>query len=197
MSSGPGGAPKRASGRRRWRSCGGRSHYGAGPALAGLGGRIIQAGATAWDERRYAAAEDYYDHQLARGRHREVLGELSALVAQHPLRERPAGQLMIALYRSGRQADALSLYSDTRARLAAELGLDPGPELQRLQQQMLTADPALAPARWPSRPRVLTDQIRPGWTSCRMTYGVSPAATTRSANSTPCWPATRRLAAAA
>jgi hypothetical protein len=51
---------------------------------------------------------------------------------------------MIALYRSGRQADALSLYGDTRARLAAELGLDPGPELQRLQQQMLTADPALA-----------------------------------------------------
>ena len=115
-----------------------------GPALAGLGGRIIQAGATAWDERRYAATEDYYDHQLARGRHREVLGELSALAAQHPLRERPAGQLMIALYRSGRQADALSLYGDMRARLAAELGLDPGPELQRLQQEMLTADPALA-----------------------------------------------------
>jgi DNA-binding SARP family transcriptional activator/Tfp pilus assembly protein PilF len=115
-----------------------------GPALAGLGGEVIQAAATAWNERRYVATEAYYDHQLALARHCEVVGELLALVTEHPLREQPVGQLMIALYRSGRRADALSVYSDARARLAAELGLDPGPELQRLHQQVLTADPALA-----------------------------------------------------
>ena len=141
-----------------------------GPALDGLSGAIIQAAATAWNERRYIATEAYYDHQLALGRHCDVIGELSALVTEHPLRERPVAQLMLALYRSGRRVDALSLYSDTRARLATELGLDPGPELQRLQQQMLSADPALAapevdgpdthpPAAEPTRPAATAPRL--------------------------------------
>ena len=114
-----------------------------GPALAGLDGRIIAAAATMWDERRYAAMEAYYDHQLALDRHREVLGELSELVACHPLRERPVGQLMTALYRCGRRTDALTLYASTRALLAQETGLDPDSALQELHQQILTADAAL------------------------------------------------------
>src|SRR5216683_2979012 len=84
-----------------------------GPFLAGMSGRVIEGAATAWDERRTSVSEAYYDHQLALGRHRETLGELSALVADHPLREKPAGQLMLALYRCGRQADALTLYART------------------------------------------------------------------------------------
>ncbi len=115
-----------------------------GPALDGIPGRTIGTAASVWNERRYAVLETYCDHQLALGRHREILGELAALTADHPLREKPAGQLMLALYRCGRQADALTLYARTRKLLAEEMGLDPGPELQRLHQQILTADPALA-----------------------------------------------------
>jgi DNA-binding SARP family transcriptional activator len=115
-----------------------------GPALAGMTGWVIEAAATAWDERRYAVAGTFYDHQLDLGRHREVVAELQAFAAEHPLREEPAGQLMLALYRCGRRADALAVYGRTRALLAAELGLDPGSALQRLHQQILTADPSLA-----------------------------------------------------
>ncbi|HEV2921636.1 MAG TPA: BTAD domain-containing putative transcriptional regulator, partial [Actinomycetota bacterium] len=80
--------------------------------------------------------------RLAGGDHR-VVGELEGLVAAHPTRERLGGLLMVALYRSGRQADALTLYQRTRVVLAEELGIDPSPELQRLQQQILVQDPAL------------------------------------------------------
>ncbi|HEV2370584.1 MAG TPA: AfsR/SARP family transcriptional regulator [Streptosporangiaceae bacterium] len=129
-----------------------------GPALAGLPGRVFEAAAAAWDERRCAAAEMYFDCQLLLGRHREVLGELWALAADYPLRAGPVGQLMLALYRCGRQADALALYSKTRMLLAEEVGLDPGPVLQHLHQQILTASPALTappPANGhpPGRPR--------------------------------------------
>ena len=81
--------------------------------------------------------------ELAAGRHREVVGELQGLVAAHPFRERFCGQLMVALYRSGRQAEALAAYTATRERLAEELGLDPGPELQDLAQAVLRQDPVL------------------------------------------------------
>jgi len=116
-----------------------------GAFLAGMRGRVIEAAAAAWDERRCAAAEKYYDHQLALGRHTEVVGDLAALVADHSLREKPVGQLMLARYRCGRQAEALALYSRTRALLAEEMGLDPGAGLRRLHERILKADPALAP----------------------------------------------------
>src|SRR5919108_2471595 len=80
---------------------------------------------------------------LELGRHAELVGELEALVAAHPLQERPRGLLMLALYRSGRQADALELYRATRALLADELGLEPSSELQRLERLVLTHDPEL------------------------------------------------------
>lgn len=93
---------------------------------------------------REVAIEDRFDAELACGRHREVVAELERLVHDHPLRERVHGQLMLALYRSGRQADALSAFRTARARFAAELGIDPGPDLVALEQAILTQDPALA-----------------------------------------------------
>jgi DNA-binding SARP family transcriptional activator/Tfp pilus assembly protein PilF len=115
-----------------------------GPLLAGLGGAVIGAAAAAWEEQRYAAAEAFYDYQLTLGRHGETVAELKAFAAENPLREKPARQLIVALYRCGRQADALACYERTRALLADELGLDPSQELQRLRQQVLTDDPAIA-----------------------------------------------------
>ena len=95
------------------------------------------------EERRLAALEDRIEADLARGRHRELAGELRALVAAHPLRERLRGQLMLALYRSGRQAEALAAYRDGRAATVAELRTEPGAELRRLEQAILAQDSAL------------------------------------------------------
>ncbi len=83
------------------------------------------------------------DADLALGRHGEAVAELRQLVAAHPLWEHFHAQLMLGLYRSGRQGDALAAYQDVRQVLAGELGVDPGPELRLLQQQILAADPAL------------------------------------------------------
>ena len=80
---------------------------------------------------------------LAIRRHHELIPELERLVAQHPLREGLRGQLMLALYRAGRQARALEIYRQPRHELAAELGLEPGPALRRLEHAILTSDPAL------------------------------------------------------
>ncbi len=126
-----------------------------GRVLAGLDGRAFADAAAAWEERRAVVTEIYHDHQLALGRHRETLADLARFASDFPLREKPVGQFMIALYRCGRQADALAAYTALRERLAADLGLDPSPELQRLHQQVLTAGPALTPpqiARAASRP---------------------------------------------
>jgi predicted ATPase/DNA-binding SARP family transcriptional activator len=99
------------------------------------------------EELRLVALEDRIDADLALGRHRDVVGELEALIAQDPLRERPRAQLMVALYRSGRQAEALEEYRRARQTLADELGLDPSPDLQQLERAILTHDAALeAPA---------------------------------------------------
>jgi DNA-binding SARP family transcriptional activator len=91
------------------------------------------------------ALEERVEADLALGRHAQLAGELEALVARHPLRERLRGQLMLALYRSGRQADALQLYREGRRVLDEELGLEPGPPLQELERRILRQDPALAP----------------------------------------------------
>ena len=78
--------------------------------------------------------------ELELGRQSQVTGELESLVAKHPLRERPVGLLMLALYRGGRQADALDAYRRARETLVDELGIDPSPELQRLEQAILRQD---------------------------------------------------------
>ena len=84
--------------------------------------------------------------EIEAGRHRLVLGELEALVAEHPLRERLWAALMLALHRSGRQPDALAAYHKLRQQLADELGLDPSPELARLHDAILRRDASLQPA---------------------------------------------------
>ncbi|HEU4423406.1 MAG TPA: BTAD domain-containing putative transcriptional regulator, partial [Pilimelia sp.] len=116
-----------------------------GPALAGLTGRVIEARAASLDEARIAAIEECLTQELTLGRHHEVAGELSAAVTDHPLRERLVGLLMLALHRSGRRAEALMAFQQLRARLAEELGLDPGAELCRLHEAVLRADPTLDP----------------------------------------------------
>jgi DNA-binding SARP family transcriptional activator/tetratricopeptide (TPR) repeat protein len=116
-----------------------------GPALAGIDSRALRAAADRLEERRLAAVEAEAELRLAAGEAAAVAVELSALVAAHPLRETLRCRLMVALYRCGRQADALAVYADARALLADELGVDPGPELARVHQQVLRADPALLP----------------------------------------------------
>jgi YVTN family beta-propeller protein len=99
------------------------------------------------DELRIAALTDRIDCDLALGMHEQVIGELAGLVAEHPLKERLRGQLILALYRAGRQADALQAYRDAREKLVGELGIEPSAALQRLEQAILNHDPALeAPA---------------------------------------------------
>ena len=89
------------------------------------------------EEERLRAVELKAEAELSLGRHAELVGELKALVAAHPLRERLRGQLMLALYRSGRQGEALRVFQEGRGVLADELGVDPGPELQELHQRIL------------------------------------------------------------
>jgi DNA-binding SARP family transcriptional activator len=99
---------------------------------------------TTLDKERVAAERDLADIQLRQGQHGVLLARLAAWAAQQPLDERLAGQLMLALYRSGRQAEALAHYQHTRRLLAGELGIDVSRALQELHQQILTADLALA-----------------------------------------------------
>ena len=111
-------------------------------------------------EVRLSAVEDRIDADLTLDRHRALVGELEALVEQHPHRERLLGQLMVALYRSGRHADALAAYRKRRRALHTELGLEPGPELRALQQQILNHDPALEAARAGAPVVGVTDRVR-------------------------------------
>jgi DNA-binding SARP family transcriptional activator/ABC-type branched-subunit amino acid transport system substrate-binding protein len=95
------------------------------------------------EDRWLDAIDSRIDADLALGRHAELAPELRALVRAHPLREGLRAQLMLALYRAGRQSEALDVFAETRRTLAEDLGLEPGPELQRLQQAVLNHDPAL------------------------------------------------------
>ena len=105
------------------------------------------------EELRLSTLIERIDVDLALGRHLDLVGELETLVAQHPLQERLRGQLMLALYRCGRQAEALHVYQDGRRTLVDELGIEPGEPLRRLEQSILTHDPAIGqPASEPSRP---------------------------------------------
>jgi DNA-binding SARP family transcriptional activator len=96
------------------------------------------------EELRLVALEERIDADLACGRDASLVGELEMLVAEHPLRERFRGQLMLALYRAGRQADALSAYRVARRELTEELGLEPDEQLKRLERAILRHDPSLA-----------------------------------------------------
>jgi DNA-binding SARP family transcriptional activator len=98
---------------------------------------------TRWIEGHAALVEDRAHALLATGRAAEIIGELEAAVAEAPLRERRWGQLMLALYRAGRQGDALGAYQRARALLVDELGIDPGPELRRLETAIVAQDSAL------------------------------------------------------
>ncbi len=95
------------------------------------------------EELRLTALEDRSEAELALGRHAALVSELESLVAKHPTRERTRGLLMLALYRSGRQAEALATYRDASRVLDQELGLEPGPELRELERQILAHDPAI------------------------------------------------------
>jgi DNA-binding SARP family transcriptional activator/ABC-type transport system substrate-binding protein/streptogramin lyase len=95
------------------------------------------------EELRLVATEERIDAGLALGRQDAVVSELQALIAKHPLRERLRAELMLALYRSGRQADALRVFAETRTRLVNELGIEPGHPLRGLEQAILRQDPAL------------------------------------------------------
>ena len=122
-----------------------------GPALADVAYEAFAQGETArLEELRLAAVEQRIEADLALGRHRELLGELTGLVAQHPMRERLRGQQMLALYRSDRQAEALAAFEELRTLLLEELGLDPGPELRAIEYAILRQDENF---RRPPRPR--------------------------------------------
>jgi DNA-binding SARP family transcriptional activator len=97
------------------------------------------------EELRLTALQERLAIDLDLNRHADLVPELRALIAEHPLRERLRAQLMVALYRSDRQAEALQVYQDTRRVLNEELGLEPGPQLRSLQRAILAADPALSP----------------------------------------------------
>ncbi|MEU0135190.1 BTAD domain-containing putative transcriptional regulator [Streptomyces sp. NPDC006296] len=133
-----------------------------GEALASLPGPYAENQRTSLEEWRLQLTETRLDLDLEAGCHAEAVSELTALTAAQPLRERLRELLMVALYRSGRQAEALAVYADTRRLLAEELGVDPRPELSQLQQRILRADEELAraadgpaPAAAPVRPAQL------------------------------------------
>jgi len=105
--------------------------------------RFAQSEIARIEELRLALVEARLDADLAAGRHAALVGELEALVAEHPLRERLRAQLMLALYRSGRQAEALEVYREARRTLVDELGIEPGRALREVEQAILAQDPAL------------------------------------------------------
>ena len=153
-----------------------------GPALADFAYEPFAQGEIArLEELRVLTVEERLEADLACGRAAELVGELEALVGAHPLRERLRGQLMRALYRSGRQAEALGAYQDARRALVDELGIEPSPALRDLERAILAQDPALvaAPLATASHRR------RPG----RSPSG-SPVPSRRPARSSPCSSAT-------
>ncbi|MFC0432515.1 AfsR/SARP family transcriptional regulator [Kutzneria buriramensis] len=114
-----------------------------GPALANVTEHLASAEAPRLEEARIAALEQLFEAETAVGRHWLILPELVRQVDRHPLRERLRAQLMTALYRCERQAEALAVYDEGRRVLAAELGIDPGPLLRGVHRAILTSDPRL------------------------------------------------------
>ncbi|MFC4536211.1 AfsR/SARP family transcriptional regulator [Sphaerisporangium dianthi] len=115
-----------------------------GPALDGIESRLVQSAAGRLTESRITANEDCIQLELDLGRHHELVGELTELTEEYPLRERLRGLLMTALYRSGRQAEALQVYRNARRTMIEELGIEPNERLQQLEHAILTSDESLA-----------------------------------------------------
>lgn len=132
-----------------------------GEVLASVPGPYAETQRARLDEWRLQLLETRMDMDLEQGCHAQAVSELTALTAAHPLRERLRELLMLALYRSGRQAEALAVYADTRRLLADELGVDPRPGLKELQQRILQADPALAEPSAPLSPEPTAAPVRP------------------------------------
>ncbi len=126
-----------------------------GPALDGMYSQLVQVAVSRLDEQRIAANEDRIELELQVGRHYELVGELGEVSARFPLRERPRGQLMLALYRCGRVAEALQVYQLTRRAMIDELGIEPSERLRQLEHSILASDPGLdlplAPVRAATR----------------------------------------------
>ncbi|SDM24698.1 AfsR/SARP family transcriptional regulator [Allokutzneria albata] len=116
-----------------------------GPALSGVTGRFAESAAARLEELRLTAYEQSAALRLAEGEHRELIGELTGLLRQHPLREQVRAHLMLAQYRSGRRAEALETFREGRALLIDELGLEPGKVLRELHAAILADDPVLTP----------------------------------------------------
>lgn len=148
-----------------------------GPALAGVAAPHVQERlAAGLAENRLTAIEDRIDARLRLGRRHELLGELAGLIASHPLRERLVGQLMLALYRDGRAADALASFRHYREQLAAELGLDAGQRLRQIELAILREDTAaLALAAGQSGGHVPLFNSEPKPTAHITTAGLVPA----------------------
>ncbi|WP_405937872.1 winged helix-turn-helix domain-containing protein [Streptomyces sp. NBC_00726] len=130
-----------------------------GDAFADIDCPAVTAAAAGLDEQRLTAVEELMELRLAAGETGSLVAELSALTSGHPLRDALRGSLMLALYRSGRQADALAVYDEGRRLLADELGLEPGPRLRRLQTEIL-ADAPQVQRRTPAPVRPVP--VRPG-----------------------------------
>jgi DNA-binding SARP family transcriptional activator len=130
-----------------------------GSALGGIGDCLLRAEADRLDELRLTVTEERIAAELTLGRSEELLGELRELVSVHPEHERLRRGLMLALYRSGRQSEALATFRECRERLAATLGIEPGPELQQIHQAILLADPALLPVPEPQPQPVVPQQL--------------------------------------
>jgi DNA-binding SARP family transcriptional activator len=111
-----------------------------GTALAGIPGPYADSRRVPLTELRLAATEEKLAADIALGDHAAAIAELRSLLAEHPFRERFTELLMLALYKSGRQAEALYLFDDMRHRLSEELGVDPGPSLQTMHRRVLQAD---------------------------------------------------------
>jgi DNA-binding SARP family transcriptional activator len=116
-----------------------------GPALAGVDAPFVVGAVHRLEELRLQALEARVDADLALGKHTDLVSELDALVKQHPLRERLQAQLMVTLYRCGRQSDALAAYQAARRLLGEQLGIVPGPELEGVQHAVLHHHPSLDP----------------------------------------------------
>jgi DNA-binding SARP family transcriptional activator len=143
-----------------------------GPALAGLTGHFLETEAARLEEQRILVKERYLTTKIALGHHASVLSELAVMVQEHPLRERARSQLMLAQYRSGRKAEALSTFREGRALSIEELGLEPSTELVELHNAILKDDDALL-------------QTEPTARSAAVTTAPPPPADIESARATP------------